>query len=92
MDDRHILAIDQGTTSSRAMVFSGTGHCAAQAQQEFRQIYPQDGWVEHDPEEIWQSVLAVCRQALQQANSASTVSTLATARCPRFWAQSLSLS
>lgn len=66
----HILAIDQGTTSSRAMVFDESGHCVAQAQQEFRQIYPQDGWVEHDPEEIWQSVLAVCRQTLQQADEA----------------------
>jgi glycerol kinase len=67
MDDRHILAIDQGTTSSRAMLFSATGSCVAVAQQEFRQIFPQDGWVEHDPEEIWQSVLSVCRQVLQQA-------------------------
>ena len=67
MGGRHILAIDQGTTSSRAMIFAATGHCVAQAQQEFKQLYPQDGWVEHDPEEIWQSVLAVCLQALQQA-------------------------
>jgi len=66
---QHILAIDQGTTSSRAMIFDRTGQCAAVAQQEFRQIYPRDGWVEHDPEEIWQSVLNVCRQALQQAEN-----------------------
>ncbi|SDZ80308.1 glycerol kinase [Desulfuromusa kysingii] len=64
----HILAIDQGTTSSRAMIFSPSGHCVAVAQQEFRQIFPQDGWVEHDPEEIWQSVLNVCREALGQAD------------------------
>ena len=70
MDDRHILAIDQGTTSSRAILFSATGGCVAVAQQEFRQIFPQDGWVEHDPEEIWQSVLSVCRQVLQQAEKA----------------------
>ena len=70
MGGRHILAIDQGTTSSRAMVFDDSGHCIALAQEEFRQIYPQDGWVEHAPEEIWQSVLAVCRQALQQADEA----------------------
>jgi len=70
MGGRHILAIDQGTTSSRAMIFDGSGHCVALAQQEFKQIYPQDGWVEHDPEEIWQSVLAVCRQVLQQADEA----------------------
>ena len=67
MKGRHILAIDQGTTSSRAMIFDDKGHCIALAQKEFTQIYPQDGWVEHDPEEIWQSVLEVCRQALQQA-------------------------
>jgi len=67
----HILAIDQGTTSSRAMIFSPEGDCPVLVQQEFRQIYPQDGWVEHDPEEIWQSVLKVCRQALQQAAAAS---------------------
>jgi glycerol kinase len=70
MGGRHILAIDQGTTSSRAMIFDDSGHCIALAQEEFRQIYPQDGWVEHAPEEIWQSVLAVCRQALQQADEA----------------------
>lgn len=70
MRERHILAIDQGTTSSRAMIFDEAGHAVAVAQQEFRQIYPQDGWVEHDPEEIWQSVVEVCRQALQQADEA----------------------
>lgn len=67
MSGQHILAIDQGTTSSRAMIFSAAGSCVAVAQEEFRQIFPQDGWVEHDPEEIWQSVLSVCRQVLQQA-------------------------
>ncbi|MEA3363712.1 MAG: glycerol kinase GlpK, partial [Thermodesulfobacteriota bacterium] len=71
MNNPHILAIDQGTTSSRAMIFSVTGNCVAVAQEEFRQIFPQDGWVEHDPEEIWQSVLNVCRQVLQQAKEAS---------------------
>ena len=70
MGKRHILAIDQGTTSSRAMIFDESGHCTALAQQEFKQIYPQDGWVEHDPEEIWQTVLAVCHQVLQQADAA----------------------
>ena len=67
MKGRHILAIDQGTTSSRAMIFDDKGHCIALAQKEFTQIYPRDGWVEHDPEKIWQSVLEVCRQALQKA-------------------------
>ncbi len=70
MSKQHILAIDQGTTSSRAMIFDQDGNCVAVAQQEFRQIYPQDGWVEHDPEDIWQSVLQVCHQAIQQAGKA----------------------
>lgn len=63
----YLLAIDQGTTSSRAIVFDGTGGVRGQAQQEFRQIFPADGWVEHDPEDIWNSVLAVCRGALADA-------------------------
>ncbi len=62
-----ILALDQGTTSSRAIVFDRTGGLRAVAQQEFRQIYPQAGWVEHDPEEIWQTQLATARAALAQA-------------------------
>ncbi|WP_050930589.1 glycerol kinase GlpK [Aestuariivita boseongensis] len=63
----HILAIDQGTTSSRAIVFDGQMHVVAAAQQEFTQHFPASGWVEHDPEEIWESVLATCRAALKQA-------------------------
>lgn len=62
-----ILAIDQGTTSSRAIVFDRQGNAVAMAQQEFPQIYPANGWVEHDPEAIWTSTLAVCREALQRA-------------------------
>ena len=64
---RYILALDQGTTSSRAIVFDNDAHIHAIAQQEYRQIYPQRGWVEHDPHEIWQSQLAVARQALVRA-------------------------
>jgi len=60
----YVLALDQGTTSSRALVFDADGRVAALAQQEFRQIFPQPGWVEHDPEEIWTSQLAVAREAL----------------------------
>ena len=62
-----ILALDQGTTSSRAMVFGHDGSILAVAQQEFRQIFPQPGWVEHDPEEIWSTQLAVAREALKKA-------------------------
>ncbi|MDX1590042.1 MAG: glycerol kinase GlpK [Oleiphilaceae bacterium] len=62
-----ILAIDQGTTSSRAIIFDKLGQRVASAQQEFRQYFPDDGWVEHDAAEIWSSTLAVCREALASA-------------------------
>src|SRR3982750_4010002 len=63
----HLLALDQGTSSSRAIVFDASGSIVALAQREFRQIYPQPGWVEHDPLEIWQSQLATAREALASA-------------------------
>jgi glycerol kinase len=62
-----ILALDQGTTSSRALVFDDSGSVLGVAQQELTQIYPQSGWVEQDPEEIWSSQLATARAALQRA-------------------------
>ena len=62
-----ILALDQGTTSSRAIVFAQDGSILAVAQKEFRQIFPQPGWVEHDPEEIWNTQLQVARAALRKA-------------------------
>ncbi|WP_286806463.1 FGGY family carbohydrate kinase, partial [Marinimicrobium sp. UBA4209] len=61
-----ILAIDQGTTSSRAIVFAPDGRMVAKAQQEFSQHFPDDGWVEHNPEEIWKVTTQVCRDALDQ--------------------------
>ena len=64
---RHLLALDQGTSSSRAIVFDAHGQTIAVAQREFRQIYPQPGWVEHDPREIWSSQLATAREALASA-------------------------
>ncbi|MFD2229612.1 glycerol kinase GlpK [Alkalimarinus sediminis] len=64
---RYLLAIDQGTTSSRAIVFCQDGHAIASAQKEFQQYFPQDGWVEHDPGEIWSSTLAVCKDAIVKA-------------------------
>ena len=64
---RYILALDQGTTSSRAIVFDHDGQVAGAAQQEFPQIYPQPGWVEHDPEAIRDSQLSVARAALHKA-------------------------
>ena len=61
---KYILALDQGTTSSRAIVFSHDGRIVGSAQQEFEQILPYPGHVEHDPEAIWSSQLAVAREAL----------------------------
>jgi glycerol kinase len=60
----HLLAIDQGTSSSRAVVFDRNARPIATTQQEFRQYYPRPGWVEHDPEEIWRSVVAVTNEAI----------------------------
>ena len=66
---RFVLALDQGTTSSRAIVFDRAGQAVASAQREFRQIFPRPGWVEHDPMEIWSSQLAVAREALVAAGA-----------------------
>jgi len=65
---RYLLAIDQGTTSSRAIVFDLDGHIIASSQQEFAQIFPQDGWVEHDPEAIWSTTEETCRDAIKKAS------------------------
>src|SRR5512132_275438 len=62
-----VLALDQGTTSSRAIVFDRAGAVMASVQQEFRQIYPRPGWVEHDPEEIWRTQRDVAAEALRRA-------------------------
>ena len=67
MTARHILAIDQGTTSTRSLVLDAAGRVRGGAQKELAQHYPQPGWVEHDAEEIWQSSLATARGALAQA-------------------------
>ncbi len=67
MPARHILAIDQGTTSTRCIVFGPDLGVVAVAQKEFRQHFPASGWVEHDPEEIWATVLATGRAALRKA-------------------------
>lgn len=67
MAAKYILAIDQGTTSTRAIVFDASGHSVGSAQKELPQIFPQPGWVEHDPEEIWRATVEVCRGALVQA-------------------------
>nr|WP_239474974.1 glycerol kinase GlpK [Sphingomonas sp. BT552] len=64
---KHILAIDQGTTSTRAIVFDAETRAVATAQSEFTQHYPRPGWVEHDPEDIWRDTLATARQALAES-------------------------
>ncbi len=63
----HILAIDQGTTSSRAILFDAELRARASAQEEFAQHYPQSGWVEHDPADLWSSVAGTCRAAIERA-------------------------
>ena len=68
----HLLAIDQGTTSTRAMVYDSAGRAAGSSAREFRQYYPQPGWVEHDAEEIWQSVADVVPKALAAARAFGT--------------------
>ncbi|HTR65985.1 MAG TPA: glycerol kinase GlpK [Terriglobales bacterium] len=66
---RYVLALDQGTTSSRAILFDHEGSIRAVAQREFEQIFPQPGWVEHDPEEIWSSQISVAVEALSRAQA-----------------------
>ena len=69
MKPTHLLALDQGTSSSRSIVFDAHGRILAMAQAEFRQIYPRPGWVEHDPKEILESQLATARAALEMLST-----------------------
>ncbi|MEO0772106.1 MAG: glycerol kinase GlpK [Pseudomonadota bacterium] len=68
-----ILTIDQGTTSSRAILFDADMRVAAMAQEEFTQHFPASGWVEHDPEEIWSTTLSTCRKAMESAGSVAAI-------------------
>jgi glycerol kinase len=68
---RYLLALDQGTSSSRSIVFDTHGRIVSIAQREFRQIFPRSGWVEHDPQEIWSSQLTTAQEALRTANIAA---------------------
>ena len=68
MPDKFILALDQGTTSSRSILFDQGGNIISLAQKEFSQLYPQAGWVEHDPEEIWSSQFSVLAEVLAKSN------------------------
>ena len=68
MKKSYLLAIDQGTTSSRAIAFTTEGKAAACAAEEFTQHYPDNGWVEHDPDDLWRSVLTTCRKVMAELN------------------------
>ena len=68
---KYAAAIDQGTTSTRCMVFDHGGNVVSVAQKEHEQIYPKPGWVEHDPMEIWQRCQEVMQQALAPASSSA---------------------
>jgi glycerol kinase len=72
MQDQYILALDQGTTSSRAMLFDRQGNVVSTAQKEFQQIYPRPGWVEHDPQEIWSTQAGVAAEAVTRAGMNGT--------------------
>ena len=69
MGSKYVLALDAGTSSSRAILFDNGGRIVSVSQREFRQIYPRPGWVEHDPLEIWETQLAVAREALAKAGA-----------------------
>ena len=72
-DEQYIMAIDQGTTSSRAIIFDHQGHEIAMAQQEFPQYFPNPGWVEHDAMEIWDSVQSVISDVMIKSQISRTV-------------------
>jgi glycerol kinase len=67
MNKKYLLALDQGTSSSRSIVFDAQGRIVAMAQREFRQMFPQPGWVEHDPKELWSSQLATAQEAIAKS-------------------------
>jgi glycerol kinase len=70
---KYLLALDQGTTSSRAILFTLEGRPVAWAKREFRQLYPRPGWVEHDPLELWETTLLAAREALRRADTVLSV-------------------
>ena len=69
---KYVLAIDQGTTSTRAIIFNESLVPIASAQEEFTQFYPQSGWVEHDPQDLWGTTASTCRGAIERANIVAT--------------------
>ena len=69
---KYILALDQGTTSSRAIIFDISGNIKSISQQEFGQLFPEPGWVEHDPMEIWNTQLKVAKDVLSNCGISAT--------------------
>ena len=69
MSEKYVMALDQGTTSCRCILYNHEGRPAGMAQEEFTQIFPKSGWVEHDPMEIWNRQLSVCRKAMEGINT-----------------------
>ncbi len=69
MNKKYVMAIDQGTTGTRVILFNHDGAIHSMAYREIRQIYPNPGWVEHDPDEIWQTVLECTEEACKQGNA-----------------------
>src|ERR1041384_6757959 len=74
---RHVISIDQGTTGTTVLVLDEALQVRGRGYQEFRQIYPQPGWVEHDPDDIWASVCAALSAALEGIDSASGAASIA---------------
>ncbi len=72
MSGRYLLAIDEGTSSTRTVIYDHQANVVASAQQEFTQLYPQSGWVEHNPEEIWSAVQSVTGQAMRAAGAVAS--------------------
>ena len=69
MEEKYMMALDAGTTSSRCILFDHKGEICSMAQQEFTQYFPKPGWVEHDPEEIWETQKKVMIEAMEQVNA-----------------------
>ena len=69
--EKYVMALDQGTTSSRCVIFNKKGHIVSMAQKELTQIYPKGGWVEHDPMEIWSSQISVVAEAMAKINASA---------------------
>src|ERR1700741_3005504 len=76
MASTRILAIDQGTTSTRAVMFDAKGKPLATAQKPLPQVYPRDGWVEHDPEAIWEATLGCCREVIERTGGNDGISAI----------------